>query len=130
MKLDKGLNTDLSPIDLPEGYYLDARNMLFSRKYNAMSNEDGFNELFTLPATPIGTITLNNDDWVVFCSDPTYDEIGLVSNGTYTRVLKTTSVSDRLNLSTDYPIEVRELYHSLIITILLEYLILIHYLFL
>jgi hypothetical protein len=57
MKLDKGLNTDLSPIDLPEGYYLDARNMLFSRKYNAMSNEDGFNELFTLPATPIGTIT-------------------------------------------------------------------------
>jgi hypothetical protein len=106
MKLDKGLNTDLSPIDLPEGYYLDARNMLFSRKYNAMSNEDGFNELFTLPATPIGTITLNND-WVVFCSDPTYDEIGLVSNGTYTRVLKTTSVSDRLNLSTDYPVKGR-----------------------
>lgn len=107
MKLTKGLNTDVQPTDQPEGSYRDARNMLFSRKYNSFSNEDGFDELFDLPAQPIGVIALNNDDWCVFIAAGAYDEIGLVSNNTYTRILKTTSSTDRLNLSQDHPIKGR-----------------------
>lgn len=102
MNLENGLNLNVNPIDQPQGSYRDARNFVLSV---GMANEDGFDYLFDLPAQPVGVIPLNNDEWVVFCYDATYDEIGIVSNNVYTRILKTTSSSDRLNLSTSFPVK-------------------------
>lgn len=104
LRFSKGLNTDIQPVDQPEGSWRYAKNIVFSRKYNSLSNEDGLLELLEFPTQPIGIIPLDNDDFVVFCTEASYDEIGLVSNGTYTRILKTTNPNDRLGLSTNYPV--------------------------
>lgn len=130
MKLNNGLNTDVNPIDQPEGTYRDARNVVFSRKYNSISNEDGFDEILDVPtgaptASPasglsgkiIGVIPLTNDDWVAFITNTVntlgspiyYDEIGVVSNGTYTRKLRTlkSSQDNNLGFNENYPIKGR-----------------------
>ena len=105
MKFSLGLNTDVSAINQPQGSWREAFNMLYSKQYEALANEDGFEYLFDLPGQPCGRIVLNNNDWVVFIAGGSYDEIGLVSNNTYTRILKTTSSTDRFNFSATYPIK-------------------------
>lgn len=102
MKL--GLNRDVPKINQPEGSYTDARNMVYSERYGALSNEDGFDELFDLEGQTMGIIPLNNDSWVVFLIGGGFDEIGLVEDDTYTRILRTTS-TDSLNLNANYPIK-------------------------
>jgi hypothetical protein len=105
MKFNKGLNTDVNSISQPEGTWRDAKNMLFSRQYDALSNEDGFNELYSLPGQLVGTIVLDNDEWIAFTTESTFDEIGLCSATGYTRILRTTSVTDRFNFDSNFPIK-------------------------
>ena len=43
MKFLKGLNRDVRPLNQPVGSWRDARNILVSKGFQSVSNEDGFN---------------------------------------------------------------------------------------
>lgn len=91
MKLINGINTDVQPIDQPEGTWRDANNIVISKLYGAVSNDDGFKELLSAgntinyPASeirPIGFIPIDNPRTVVFSTDiagaGTISEIGIL----------------------------------------------------
>jgi len=88
MDLDKGLNRDLSPNIIPEGSWIDARNVLFSKGFKSIENEKGTTLHVEVDMDIIGII-LTSDGYVVFSTDDTYSEIGVVREGVYTKKLKT-----------------------------------------
>lgn len=88
MNLDKGLNRDLSPEVIPEGSWVDAKNVLFSKGFVSIENEKGTEVHVEVDMDIIGIIP-TSDGYVVFSTDDTYSEIGVVREGEYTKVLKT-----------------------------------------
>ena len=78
MKITKGLYTDCSPQDQPEGTYRFAKNVLLTNLKQGVQNEPGFTDLeVVIPYTTIGMFPIeedlvifstNNDrDWETIC---------------------------------------------------------------
>ena len=84
----KGLNRDINLAQLPDGAWIYARNIVFGKGYKSIENERGFSEDISIDNTIIGIIECSAE-YVVFSTDNTYLEIGVVRVGTYTKVLKT-----------------------------------------
>jgi len=104
MKIEKGIYTDTSETDQPQGTYRYAKNIVDSNTLAAKENEDGFTDLETLtPYAFIGAIPIDNESTVVFSTDNTNSEIGLVdlAAGTYTAIYN----DPLLNFSTSKPIK-------------------------
>ncbi len=105
MKFDKGLYTDCLPTDQPQGTYRFAKNIVDSNVLGVLENEDGFQSLTDiLPYTLIGVIPVR-EGFVVFTTDNTDSEIGLVERSgatlSYTQVYN----NQDLNFSTTAPIK-------------------------
>jgi len=105
MQLIKGLYTDCVEKDQPQGTYRFAKNMVDSNMLGSLENEDGFLQFEELtPYTLIGVIPVRND-FVVFSTDDTDSEIGLItrtgSTLNYTQIYN----DPDLNFSTSAPIK-------------------------
>lgn len=104
MKFLHGLYTDSVAQDTPEGAYVFAKNIVDGNIIGSKENEDGFVAAGTLaPYTVIG-IAVVGIAFVVFSTDNTHSEIGLVTrNGTaltYTAIYNNSA----LNFNTAHPI--------------------------
>ncbi len=105
MKLDRGLYTDCTEQDQPPGTYRHAKNIIDAELLGVIENEDGFKEIGVLtPYTLIGVIPVR-DSAVVFSTDNTSSEIGLVSKGGPGLVYSTIYNNPDLNFDTSAPIK-------------------------
>lgn len=101
MKLLKGMFSDCAEVDQPSGTYRYAKNIVDGNTVGAKENEDGFESIGVLaPYSVIGIIPIERD-FVVFSTNNTNSEIGLVSNGIYTQIYNNNS----LNFDTASPIK-------------------------
>lgn len=104
MKLTKGLYTDSTQQDQPPGSYRFAKNIIDNNILGSQENEDGFTDVGALaPYTVMGIIPVEKD-FVVFSTNNTNSEIGIVVRTgvalAYTQVYN----NDDLNFSTTSPI--------------------------
>jgi len=95
----------------PEGTWsINTRNIVITKDKKAIKNEDGFNfYAYNYPtnATPIGFITLYDDEVVIF-SVTNSSEIGIIDNkGFYTTIV----IADGFNFNLNYPISGRHHYN-------------------
>lgn len=105
MKFLKGLYTDCSETDMPEGTYRHAKNIVDSNVLGAKENEDGFIDCGEqAPYTPIGIIVCERD-FVVFSTDNTDSEIGLVTRSGSVLTYATIYSNPDLGFSTESPIK-------------------------
>lgn len=107
MKPIKGLHTDSSPIDQPDGTVRFAKNIIDGGVLNALENEIGTVSLTTIPSLAgagttyiIGVIPTGGSA-VLFLTNDTNSEIGVWQSNTYTSIYNDTE----LNFSTSNPIE-------------------------
>lgn len=111
-KLYKGLKTDTLPNDQEEGSWRDANNIVISKKFNSISNEDGVDDVtpiagvgvYNYPTKPcIGFITTNSVKILFFgTTNPADSELGKINaNGTYSPIIK----NSILNFNQNYPIQ-------------------------
>ncbi len=94
MKIDKGIISDVSSENVPEGAVAYSKNVVWSDKYNSLVNEDGFIPInVTIPHTKIGFITINNKV-IIFSTDNTNSVIGLydVELQSYTKIVDRTDL--------------------------------------
>lgn len=105
MKL-KGLFTDTTEQDTPEGFYRFAKNIVDSNTLLSKENEDGFLAVGELaPYITIGIIPIAND-YVVFSTNNTNSEIGLVTKtGEQTYLYGMVLNDNDLEFSTAAPIK-------------------------
>jgi hypothetical protein len=103
-KVVSGMMTDTDPIDQPQNSYRYALNMLLeSREGNhaAITNEEGNEACGALKVgyQVIGSILINNNDVVLFSTNGTKSEIGILSEScVYTAIIE----SSCLNFSIDH----------------------------
>ena len=101
MKLTKGLYTDSSPQDQPQGSYRFAKNILLTNTRQGIENEPGFTSLGTLaPYTVIGMFAIE-EDILVFSTNNTNSEIGIISNNVYSAVYNAAD----MGLNTSNPVQ-------------------------
>lgn len=104
-KFEKGLFTDCSETDQPDGTYRFAKNIIDSNIRGVKENEDGFISFGEItPYTIIGVITVGQD-WVVFSTDNTNSEIGKVTRTTGLLTYTTVYNDPLLNFNTGFPID-------------------------
>jgi len=101
----------LDKANASEGMWsINTRNIVITKDKKAIKNEDGFNLYaynYTQGATPIGFITLYDDEVIIF-SVTTTSEIGKIDKkGFYTVIVR----DDGFNFSIDYPISGRHHYN-------------------
>lgn len=87
--VDRGLFQDCTEMSQPQGTYRFAKNIIDTRLLGVKENEDGFTDLeSTTPYTLIGVIPVDQNNVVVFSTDNTDSEIGLVDldTGDYTEI--------------------------------------------
>lgn len=104
MKIDRGIFFDCSEVDQPPGTYRFAKNIVDTNLLGVKENEDGFTNLSTMtPYTFIGSVPVDDDNVVVFSTNNTDSEIGLVnlSVPSYTQIYN----DPELNLNTGFPIQ-------------------------
>lgn len=102
MKLLGGLNLDAKEVDIPEGSWIYAKNIVISDKFGSVINEEGFKDFSSSYAnknlTPIGVIEAL-DVAVIFSAE---NEIGILKqDGNYETVLN----SPALGFDIAYPIK-------------------------
>ena len=96
-KIVRGIAQDYAPIDMPQGAMRTARNIYLNDTLNAVSNEKGFNQLVDFTNNIVGSISIEEDNIVLFSIDSqSVSEVGIYynNNNTYTPILR----SDLLNL--------------------------------
>lgn len=104
LTLDKGIFTDCLEVSQPQGTYRFAKNIIDTNLLGVKENEDGFTNLSIMtPYTFIGAIPVNDDEVVVFSTNNTDSEIGLVNLTTplYTQIYN----DPELNFDTTAPIQ-------------------------
>lgn len=104
MKLEKGIFTDCLEVDQPVSTYRFAKNIIDTNLLGVKENEDGFTNLATMtPYTFIGAIPVNGDEVIVFSTNNTDSEIGLVNLATssYTQIYN----DPALDFDTAFPIQ-------------------------
>lgn len=111
-KLNKGLRRDELPIDQPDGSWRDAKNIVAYKKFQALSNENGMDEItpvtdgfghYNYPSkNVIGVITMNEERILFFGSAfPIDSEIGRITkDGFYIPIIKDAI----LNFNDNFPI--------------------------
>jgi hypothetical protein len=105
-KVVTGMNQDTNPIDQPANSYRYALNMMSESRegdHSARINEEGNEACGAVKSgyQVIGSILINNNDVVLFSTNGTKSEIGILSEScTYTSVIE----SSCLNFSIDFPI--------------------------
>jgi len=105
-KVAKGMYRDTNPIDQPANTYRYALNMMLESRegdHSAITNEEGNEACDAVKSgyQVIGTILVNNNDTIVFSTNGTKSEIGILSQScVYTSLVESTC----LNFSRDYPI--------------------------
>lgn len=105
MKPEKGLYQDCSETDQPEGTYRYAKNITDSNLLGTKENEDGFRQFdLVVPYSRIGVIPVG-EDFVVFSTDNTDSEIGLVTRAGNTLTYDQLYNDPDLNFSTEHPIQ-------------------------
>ena len=82
------INRDVAPEETEHGSWLNARNMLLAKGYKSAENERGSSLEHTLEFPIIGTCP-TSDGEIIFSTDNTTSEIGIVKLGTYTKKLRT-----------------------------------------
>lgn len=103
-KLTKGIFSDTTPQDTPEGSYVFAKNIIDHNVLNVKENEDGFlNAGLLAPYTVIGSEQVGKD-FVVFSTNNTSSEIGLVTRNGETLTYSTVYSDPDLAFNTAHPI--------------------------
>lgn len=112
----KGINQDISPNELPDGFYSYAKNILLSSTFNAVENEQGFfdstinsngsyKELYDLGLRPIGVVSTTKFE-VFWLTNNTRSVIGTYNQDTDTfTVVYDDSIKPALSLNLLYPIK-------------------------
>jgi hypothetical protein len=108
----KGLHTDASILNQPEGTYRDALNITLLNdkgEYHALCNEKGTADHVTLPNgyNVIGHTLV--DDEVVLClvdSTNNYSQLGVVKDGTYTQKVPVSGEDNDLAFDINYPVDI------------------------
>jgi hypothetical protein len=101
------LQKDIALENVPSGNTVFAKNMVYSEKYGSVSNEDGFDLLYTHNKKYIGGYSANKEE-VFFSGEGSTSEIGIFKNNVYTKILQ----SSVLNFSRANPIEVIGFYNA------------------
>lgn len=113
MKYEKGLYTDSTETDQPEGTYRFAKNMVDSNTMGAKENEKGFTEIAWGVSYPflgvaahnvIGIIPIDTG-FVVFSTDEINSEIGVFSTTTATYTVVYNDIGNQLNFRRTAPIK-------------------------
>lgn len=112
----KGINQDISPNELPDGFYSYAKNILLSSTFNAVENEQGFlssninssgdyKVLHDLGLRPVGVISTTKFE-IFWLTNNTRSVIGTYNQNTDTfTIVYDDSVKPKLNLNLLYPIK-------------------------
>ena len=108
----KGLNTDSSLLNQPEGTYIDALNITLlndSGDYHILSNEQGTSEYVGIPTnyTILGHTVV--DDEIVLCLIDTtnnYSQIGVIKDKVYTQKVPAVGEDNELAFTIDNPIDI------------------------
>lgn len=89
MKLKGGLRTDERFVDVPDGSWVDARNILLQKGFQSISNENGNTVTHLLDGQLInGVIPTSKDTSVIFSVGTGFSQIGILSStGTYTTII-------------------------------------------
>jgi len=102
MSLNGGLNTDIQPYHQPKNSWRHAKNILISKGFNSITNEEGFNLHHTVTDKTIIGIVKTTNDLIIFSTDDTTSEIGIIEdNGNYVKVIE----SIHLGFLKENPIE-------------------------
>lgn len=106
----KGLYVDCSEVNQPPGSYRFAKNIVVDpNSFGIVENENGFTNLNELtPYTLIGVVPVTDNQVVVFSTDNTDSEIGIItlsSSGTPTAMYAEVYNNTDLAFNTDYPIQ-------------------------
>lgn len=108
MKYTRGLFTDCSVSDQPEGTYRHAKNIVITEELGAVKfSEEGFTEqvISGLPdAKIIGWFWIGGD-WLIFQTDNVNHYIGISAGNTYQSVLSSNDI-DGLDFDEDFPIKI------------------------
>lgn len=89
MKLKGGYRTDERYVDIPDGSWVDARNILLQKGFASISNENG-NIVSTLLDGQLinGVIPIDRDEIIIFSVGSNYSQIGILDNtGVYTTII-------------------------------------------
>ena len=94
----KGMWLDGNPNQQPANTTRKNKNVLVSEKIGSWTNEKGFLKIRDFTYSPIGVIPLNRNDFVVYSTDNTNHEIGLIdSNNYYTTLINNTTLGFNKN---------------------------------
>lgn len=111
---NKGLFTDCSKIDQPQGTWSDARNLLSNKKKGAFTSDEGSDITATgyptTTAIPIGTTVFPDGSFVIYSAAKPLtsgkDRIGIVDlSGNYTDII----IDNILNFNTSFPVRASEI---------------------
>lgn len=103
-RFEKGLFTDCVESEQPENTYRFAKNVVDTNLLGTKENEDGFTDLaVSAPYTNIGTVPIDGDNVVVFSTNNTDCEIGLLN--LLTSVYSVIYNDPALNFNTASPIQ-------------------------
>jgi hypothetical protein len=94
------INRDTTPEEMEHGSWLYAKNIILGKDYKYVANEKGTTLVKGLPYTIIGTCSTGKGA-IIFSTDNTTSEIGVLEKGIYTTKLR----SVHLNFNTVNPIE-------------------------
>lgn len=94
----KGMWLDGNPNQQPANTTRKNKNFVVSEKIGSWTNEKGFLKIRDFTYSPIGVIPLNRNDFVVYSTNNTNSEIGLVdSNNFYTTLINNTELGFNKN---------------------------------
>lgn len=84
----KGVNRDMPLEHIPEQSWIYARNIVIGKDYKSIKNEKGFVQDIDIDYDIIGIISCPSE-YVVFSSNNTNLEIGVVRSGSYSKIIRT-----------------------------------------
>ncbi len=98
------LYRDSHPLEQPQGTYtyaLNAVNETQRGDKNFISTERGFSDCLSLSLDPIGYVNMGNDEVLLFLTNDTQSEIGVLKKCTYTKIYDNAC----LNFNRKYPVQ-------------------------
>lgn len=87
MKFTSGLSTNTGAIDQRAGTWRGGRNLIVSKEFGALTNEEGFDLIIVMTGTIIGSITLDSELVMIFQKRDTFSEIFIVDLVSKTKTL-------------------------------------------
>src|SRR5690625_1382363 len=99
----EGLYTDSDPVDTPKGRYTDALNASINDSVGSIVSERGNYNVDSLPNGyyPIGDLLLSDQRVVIFSTNNSSSEIGILSDDRYETIIN----NNKLGFNTSHPIK-------------------------